>query len=177
MHVVFIHGPAAAGKYTVGTHLSALTELPLFHNHLAVDVAKSLFEFGTPGFNRIRATLWRTVFAEAAGAGRSFIFTFHPEASVEPALIDELVRIVEGNGGKILFVELACPRETILQRLGNDSRTKFGKITDPAFYAAIEAQGAFEYPPLPTPALTIDTGAIAPEQAARKIAALLPAAG
>lgn len=176
MYVVFIHGQAASGKHTIGTHLAALTGLPLFHNHLAVDVAKSLFEFGTPAFNRTRATLWRTVFTEAAAVGRSFIFTFHPEASVEPELIDELVQAVGEKDGKVLFVELTCSRDTILQRIGNDSRTKFGKITDPAFYLAIEEQGAFEFPPLPEPIIVIDTGTFTPEEAARKIMRALPSA-
>ena len=50
MIVIFLHGPPASGKYTVGKVLSALLGVPLFHNHLAVDLARSLFEFGTPGF-------------------------------------------------------------------------------------------------------------------------------
>jgi len=57
MKVIFIHGPAASGKHTIGSRLAALTGLPLFHNHLAVDAAKSLFEFGSPGFNVMRATI------------------------------------------------------------------------------------------------------------------------
>jgi len=90
MYIVFIHGPAASGKHTVGSRLSEITGLPLFHNHLAVDVAKSLFSFGTPSFNKLRAAIWRTAFEEAAASNQSFIFTFHPEASVEPSLIDDL---------------------------------------------------------------------------------------
>ena len=66
MHVVFIHGPAASGKHTVGSRLSEITGLPLFHNHLAVDAAKSLFGFGTSLFNNVRAAIWRTAFEEAA---------------------------------------------------------------------------------------------------------------
>src|SRR6185295_11727412 len=102
MQVIFIYGPAASGKHTIGSQLSRLTGLPLFHNHLAVDVALSLFDFGTQGFKNVRSAVWRAAFQEAARAGRSFIFTFHPEASVEPALISELVELIESAGGIVV---------------------------------------------------------------------------
>ncbi len=119
MQVIFIHGPAASGKHTIGSHLSRLTGLPLFHNHIAVDAALSLFEFGTEGFKNVRAAVWRAVFQEAARSGRSFIFTFHPEASVDPGLVTELVGLIESAGASVLFIELLCTPESVLERLGN----------------------------------------------------------
>jgi hypothetical protein len=50
VQVVFICGPAASGKHTIGARLSRRLSLPLFHNHLTVDLAKMLFEFGTVGY-------------------------------------------------------------------------------------------------------------------------------
>ena len=47
MHVFFIFGPAAAGKYTIGKLVSESLALPLFHNHLTVDLVATLFEFGS----------------------------------------------------------------------------------------------------------------------------------
>jgi len=170
MQVIFIHGPAASGKHTVGTRLATLTGLPLFHNHLAVDAATALFDFGTPGFRSMRAAIWRTAFREAAEAGRSFIFTFHPEATVDPALIDELVASVVERGGSVFFVRLHCRRDTLLQRLGEPTRAAFGKLVDPGFYEAIERQGAFRFPPLPREDLVIDTDLVTPDAAAESIA-------
>ena len=46
MFVVFLYGPPASGKHTIGKRLSALLNIPLFHNHLTVDLATTLFEFG-----------------------------------------------------------------------------------------------------------------------------------
>jgi len=169
MQVIFIHGPAASGKHTIGLQLSRLTGLPLFHNHLAVDTALSLFEFGTQEFKNVRASIWRTVFQEAARSSRSFIFTFHPEASVEPALIAELVDLIEAVGGTVLFVELICADEAILERLGNPSREKFRKLTDPNLYKRLENEGAFRFPPLPKPLLRINTNELTPEAAAKRI--------
>jgi hypothetical protein len=170
VYVAFIHGPGAAGKHTVASRLAEITGLPLFHNHLAVDAAKSLFAFGTPAFNRMRAQIWRTAFAEAADASQSFIFTFHPEASVDPALIDEMCESVRRRKGRVHFIELRCARETILRRVGEASRTKFGKLTDPVLYQELEAAGAFEFPPLPDPLLVVDTDKVTPIDAAAQIA-------
>jgi len=44
MYVAFIHGPAPAGKHTIGMRLSKETGLPLFHNHLAVAARVNSFE-------------------------------------------------------------------------------------------------------------------------------------
>jgi hypothetical protein len=157
MQVIFIHGSPASGKYTIGVKLSELTGLPLFHNHLAVDTAKSLFSFGTPSFNKIRSTIWRTAFTEAALAKKSFIFTFSPEATVDPALIAEISKTVQSAGGELHFVQIVCSHETILKRIGNSSRARFGKLIDVGLFKSIEALGAFEFPPLPPPLLIIDT--------------------
>ncbi|MBI1381655.1 MAG: shikimate kinase [Planctomycetaceae bacterium] len=169
MRVIFLHGPAAAGKHTIGSLLSKRTGLPLFHNHLAVDLAKALFDFGTPGFARLRASVWRAAFSEAARANRSFVFTFHPEATVDPGLISELVELVSVVGGRVDFVELICPRETVLERLGNPSRLAFGKLTDPGLYVRFEAAGGFQFPPLPDPLLRIDTSQVDVDGAAQLI--------
>ncbi len=177
MFVVFIHGPAASGKHTIGSRLAATTGLPLFHNHLTVDLARSLFEFGSAPFVALRAAIWRASFAAAARAGRSFIFTFHPEASVDPALIGELERGVSDAGGRVHFVELLCSESAVRARLPSESRTRFGKLVDPALYDALERDGAFRFPPLPEPLLRIDTERLSAEESASRIAAALRGAG
>lgn len=170
MIVVFIHGPVASGKHTIGKLLAERTGLPLVHNHLAVDQALARFPFGSPGFLALRAKLWRTAFEEAVAAERSFIFTFNPEATVDPQLMEELRAIIGRAGGRVHYVELTCSREAILARLGNESRSAFGKLTDRGLYEDIERQGGFEFPPLPEPRLRIDTGRLTAEQATAKIA-------
>src|SRR3712207_8152880 len=54
MEMVFVHGPAASGKLTVARELGLLTGLPVFHNHLVVDVLLEVFEFGSPEFVALR---------------------------------------------------------------------------------------------------------------------------
>ena len=176
MHVVFIHGLPAVGKHTIGTILSERTGLPLFHNHLAVDAALSLFQFGSPQFNAMRAGIWLTAFREAALAGRSFIFTFAPETTVEPSLIDDLVESVSSAGGRIYFVELSCARSTIIKRLANADRARFRKLADTAVFESSERQGMYDFPPLPTPIIRLNTDQQSPAEAAEKIAVALSSA-
>jgi hypothetical protein len=43
-------------------------------------------------------------------------------------------------------------------------------MTDPDLYRSLEKQGAFSFPQLPTPLLSIDTSELPPELAASRIA-------
>ncbi|WP_077145421.1 shikimate kinase [Sphingopyxis sp. KK2] len=173
MRLVFLHGPAASGKLTVAKELAAATGLPLFHNHLVVDALLAVFPFGSPGFVALREHMWLDVFAAAAAEDRSLIFTFHPEASVAPDFPQRVAALVENAGGRIDFVALDCAAEVVAARVEAPSRQACGKLSSLALLRELEAAGAFAYPPLPAPALTIDTGAVSPAEAAAQIRATL----
>lgn len=173
VRLVFLHGPAASGKLTVAKELAALTGLPLFHNHLVVDALLAVFPFGSPGFVALRERMWLDVFAEAAAEDRSLIFTFHPEASVAPDFPQRAAELVEGAGGRVDFVELTCAPAIVEARVEAPSRQASGKLSSLAVLRELDAAGAFAYPPLPPPAVTIDTGAVAPTEAAARIRAAL----
>jgi hypothetical protein len=176
MIVIFLHGPPASGKYTVAKALSALFGVPLFHNHLAVDLARSLFEFGTPGFVKLREQVWLAAFEAAAAAGQSFIFTFAPEATVDAGLIARLESVIARHGGRIHFVELRCPEATVQERLANESRAAFGKLMDVNLYRSIKESGGFAFPPLPAPLLIVDSETMNPDSAALAVQAALAGA-
>lgn len=89
---------------------------------------------------------------------------------MDPRLIEELHAIIARAGGRVHYIELTCSRETILARIGNGSRSAFGKMTDRGLYEDIERQGGFEFPPLPEPSLRVDSGQVTAEQAAARIA-------
>src|ERR1700747_2061638 len=109
MKLIFLHGPAAAGKLTVGRALHGLTGFRLFHNHLVVDTLLAVFPFGTISFVRLREQIWLSVFEAVAKDGVSTIFTFAPEATVNPSFIEAAVAAVQNAGGEICFVKLDCP--------------------------------------------------------------------
>lgn len=169
MRLVFIHGPAASGKLTIARELAALTGLPLFHNHLVVDALLSVFRFGSPAFVELREKMWIDMFAAAAAEKRSLIFTFHPEASVAPDFPERAAALVAAAGGRVDFVAIRCAPDIIEARIEAPSREASGKLSSLALYHELEAKGAFAYPPLPSAAVEVDSGAVDPAQAARHI--------
>src|SRR5688572_20769926 len=130
--LIVLYGPPAVGKLTVARRLAERTGFRLFHNHLTVDLALSLFDFGTPGFRDLRAAVWREAF-EAAFAAEldGLIFTFNPEPSVDPGFIPELLDRAHGAGGRTLLVKLTAPVEVLKARIDAGSRHDTGKLTDP----------------------------------------------
>ncbi len=50
MNLIVIYGPPASGKLTIAQQLADITGYKLFHNHLTVDAADSLFEWMSPPF-------------------------------------------------------------------------------------------------------------------------------
>jgi chloramphenicol 3-O-phosphotransferase len=169
MKLLFLHGPAAAGKLTIGRALHELTGFRLFHNHLVVDTLLSVFQFGTPSFIRLREQMWLSVFEAAAQDGVSLVFTFAPEPTVKPKFIDAAVRGVEKAGGQVCFVELTCPVEELERRMEEPSRAQFLKLRSVATFRELMQKGADQFPSLPSSGLSIDTSAVAPIEAARRI--------
>ena len=174
MKLVVLFGMPATGKLTVGQELAALTGYGLFHNHLAVDLLLSVFEFGSPGFVELREQIWLSVFREASREGLpGLIFTFAPEATVRPEFIGNLVAAMKAEGGEVEFVELTCPMHELKQRLDSESRRQFKKLTSVELFEQLHAAGSLSDYPMPQPRISIDTSRCAPAEAARQIAEAL----
>ena len=173
MKLVFLYGLPATGKLTVAEELAKRTGWPLFHNHRVVDLLLPIFPFGSAGFVALREEIWLSVFAEAARAnGPGLIFTFAPETSVRPDFPERAASTVAKESGDTIFIELICAKDVLRARLGDASRHAHGKLVSAAQFDQLDAAGAFAYP-MPKPALSLDTGRMAPDEAARRIAALL----
>jgi cytidylate kinase len=77
MNLIFIYGPAAVGKMTVGNELSKITEFKLFHNHATIDIITPIFPFETPQFRRLCNGFRMQMFEEVAASDiPGIIFTF-----------------------------------------------------------------------------------------------------
>jgi len=169
MRIIFIHGPAAAGKLTIARELAARTGLALFHNHLTVDLLLAVFPFGSPEFVTLREQIWIDVMTAAAQARRGLIFTFNPENTVRNSFVPSLVDRVGDHGGRIDFVQITCPESVIEERLAAPSRMTMRKLTSVGLYRELRAQGAFATPVLPTPAVVFDSSQMLPAAAAALI--------
>ncbi len=167
MKLLFLHGPPAVGKLTVAREVARLTGWRLFHNHLTVDLALAVYDFGTPGFVALREQIWLAVIRRAlADKLPGLIFTFSPENTVPQRFVDELFAEVAAAGGEAISVELTADEAEIERRLGSDSRKRHGKLVDLELYQKLRAAGTFTTPAIPASRLRIDTGRVAPVDAA-----------
>jgi hypothetical protein len=172
--VVLLFGRPGAGKYTVGLALAEATGFRLLHNHAVVDLVAALFPFGSPPFIALRERMWLDA-VDAALAARQpgLIVTFAPERTVSNDFLPTLGERVRAGGGALRLVELRCAAAEIERRLGEPSRQRFGKLRDVALYRELEKGGAFDGPVMPQAELVIETDAIEPAEAARRIALYL----
>lgn len=173
MQLVFLHGPPAAGKLTIAREIAALTGFAVFHNHLVVDAVAAVFPFGAEPFVRLRERFWLEVLGEAAIAGRSLIFTFAPEPTVTPGFPERAVQAVTAAGGRVDFVRLTLAAAEQERRLVDPGRAAFGKLRSPELLRQIRAGVAASEAAMPPSALTIDTGAVSPDVAARLVISTL----
>ena len=171
MKLIFLHGLPGVGKLTVARELAQLTGFPVFHNHLAVDLAVSIFEFGSPPFVELREKVWLATFSQAATARLDgLIFTFAYDRTVRGGFVNEVMKIVEGAGGEVLFVELKCSTEELEGRIADSSRKRYGKLISVEQFRALSESGAFVDPGIPAGRLSIETTELSAYDAARRIA-------
>ena len=170
MKLIFLHGLPGVGKLTVARELAKLTRFKLFHNHLAVDLVQSVFEFGSLPFVELREKIWLAVFSEAVAAGlNGMIFTFAYDRTVRSSFVSNTREIVESAGGEVLFVELRCSAKELEKRITDTSRQAFGKLNSLEQFRELQEAGAFVDPGIPEKRLVVDTTALSAPDAARRI--------
>jgi hypothetical protein len=117
--LVFIVGPPAVGKMTVGYELAARTGLKLFHNHHTIELVLPFFPFGSPPFRRLVREYRQRLFEEVADSDLpGLIFTYvwafdHPS---DEAAVAELAAIFTSRGARVVYVELEATQEERLRR-------------------------------------------------------------
>jgi hypothetical protein len=117
--LVFIVGPPAVGKMTVGHELSRRTGLKLFHNHHAIDLALRFFPFGTPPFHRLVGDFRRRIFEEVAASdlpGLIFTYVWAFDHASDAAAVEEYASHFRARDGRVVFVELETTQEERLRR-------------------------------------------------------------
>ncbi len=168
MKLIFIYGPPASGKLTIAEILSERTGIPLFHNHLSRDLVKDIYgdqlrdNYGL--VDRIRFD----VFDYCSKNQTDLIFTYVYEGENDNENVRQLIGVIERNEGEVVFVELTATKEDLISRVGNESRTKFRKLTDPAIMDKItQDMSIFSIPFVRS--LKINTSHLSPDESASAI--------
>jgi hypothetical protein len=123
--LVWIAGPPAVGKMTVGVELSGLTGFPLFHNHVSIDAVLPVFKYGAPEFNRLVGRFRDHMFEEAAKSelpGLIFTMVWAFDLPSDRRFVERQKAVFEEHGGRVVFIELYADMETRLARRGTERR-------------------------------------------------------
>ena len=179
--LVFMIGPPAVGKMTVGLELSALTGIRLFHNHQSIEAVLPVFDFGTDPFNRLVSGFRDRMFIEVAESelpGLIFTYVWAFDQPEDQSFVEKQKDIFESRGGRAVFVELWADLETRLMRNQTDLRLaakpskrnveesgKRLRALDEEFQ--LVSNGIFPFPDY----LRIDNSHLSPRAVAKRIAA------
>jgi hypothetical protein len=130
MKLVFIHGAPGAGKLTTARALLARQPGRLFDNHASIDVVRTVFDFGAPGFWELVNSVRVSVVDAAAKHGTPLVvMTF---VYVEPddlPIFEQFETAVTSYGGELLPVFLRCSIDAIVRRVGHPDRVARRKIS------------------------------------------------
>lgn len=157
MKLVFLHGSPAVGKLTVAKHLLRMVSGRLFDNHAAIDLARTVFEFGAPGFwDLVHSVRCSTIDAAAEHRVSLMVTTF---CYVEPDDLPQYQKfeeIMRRHNGELLPVYLYCSREEAARRVGNPDRVKRRKMTSRE--SLIRDLDKYKFSPVPrSDCLKLDT--------------------
>jgi hypothetical protein len=178
--LVVLVGPPAVGKMATGRALERLTGLPLFHNHMTIELVLPFFEFGSAPFNRLVGEFRRRIFEEVAESdlpGLIFTYVWAFDTPADRQFVHGVMEIFERQGGRTVFVELWASLETRRVRNRTDLRLqeKASKRdveqSDARLLAAedrhrMSSEGDFPFPDH----LRIDNTEVGPTEVARMIA-------
>lgn len=107
MKLVFLHGAPATGKLTVAKALLNVVPGRLLDNHAAIDFARTIFEFGAPGFWELVHQIRLAALEAAAQHGVPLVvITFCYSDPTDLPQFEEFERLVLGAGGELLPVFL-----------------------------------------------------------------------
>jgi hypothetical protein len=169
MKLLFLHGSPAVGKLTVAKALLRIVPGRLMDNHAAIDLARTIFDFGAPGFwGLVHDVRCSALDAAAEHRVPLLVTTFcyaEPDDRVQFGQIEE---IVQRHGGELLPVFLHCAREEALRRVGNPDRVERRKIISEEHL--IRELDRYDLTAVPRPdCLKLDTGANPAEVTAQNI--------
>jgi len=170
MNLVFIYGPPGVGKLSVARELAGMTGYRLFDNHVSINCARSVFDFGTQPFWNAVGKIRRAVFEEAAAARVSLIFTYVYSHPNDAPNVERFCGLFESQGGRALLVRLACEREELERRLTRPERAHAGKLASLDTLRQLTGRLDIFSPVSGRESLEIDNTDLAPAEVARLIA-------
>ncbi len=130
MKLIYLHGAPASGKLTVARAILQLLPGRLFDNHAAIDLARTVFDFGQEGFwSLVNSVRIETIRKAAQHNVPLLIYTSCYSGPEDYGLFQEMEAAVTDNNGVLLPVYLECSEQLLQERVGNVYRIERRKIS------------------------------------------------
>ena len=167
MKLLFFHG--SPGKLTVAKALLRMMPGRLMDNHAAIDFARTIFDFGAPGFwELVHQIRYSALDAAAEHSIPLLVTTFCYAEPEDREQFGKFEEIVHRHGGELLPVFLHCSRQEALRSVDNPDRIERRKITSGE--NLIRFLDSYDFTAVPrADCLTLDTGTASAEVTARNI--------
>lgn len=124
--LLFLIGDSAVGKMTVGQKLMKITDLRLFHNHMAIEPVIEIFgAYNGRAIERLREVVFEE-FAASGQYGMIFTYMWAFDQQADWDYIEHVKTIFRQRNRDVEFyyAELVAPLEIRLQRNATENRLK-----------------------------------------------------
>ena len=164
MKILFLYGPPAVGKLSVGKRVAAATGMALFHNHMATNLASSIlaphgWEEYSPLASEIRIAVVKAVLAtKVPGLVMTYAFgleTYKGKHDLD--FVRRLQRETRHSEAELYFVKLAASPTVLSKRISDPGRRTLNKLTDRGVLQALMQQRDLSATIPLTDSLEIDT--------------------
>jgi hypothetical protein len=125
MDLLFVVGPPAVGKMTVGKEIADRTGLRLFHNHMMIEPVLHFFDYEDPAFGRLVEEFRIRIFEEVAASdlpGLIFTYVWAFDIPADGKAVEDYAKPFARRGARISYVELEATMEERLRRNEGESR-------------------------------------------------------
>ncbi len=127
MKLVIIFGPHAVGKMTVGQALSQKTGIPLFHNHVSIELSTELLGPFNEKQMALSGALRDVVFDHVAKAhqqGLIFTFMWALDEKADEDYLNHLEKRFVAEGADVYYIELEADKDVRFARNQTENRLK-----------------------------------------------------